>query len=208
MKKIILTLFIIPFYLNGFGATFNIVNVGLTYSPATLTINEGDDVTFTLNSSFHNALEVSLATYNADGIDPLAGGFSVPFGGGSVPSSLLPAGIHYYVCSNHVTLGMKGIIIVQSVSKVPEIQTQNDLLIYPSPAKENITVQFNSTTTIPLEIKLFNLQGRLVDVLFPKTEFLGLLLRTFSLNKATSAGVYVVQLTTGDNTSYKRIIVM
>jgi plastocyanin len=208
MKKILLAFFVSTFFLNVSGATFTIVNVGLTFSPATATINQGDDVNFMLNSVFHNAVEVDLATWNANGITPLSGGFSVPFGGGSVSSSLLPVGTHYYVCTNHVALyGMKGTITVQTTLAVPDIKTQNDMIIYPSPAKENITVQLNTSTSTPVEIKLFNLQGKLVDVLFPKSNFSGLLLRTFSLNKATGAGIYFVQITTGDNSVYQKIVI-
>jgi len=208
MKKILLAIFVSTFFLNVFGATFNIVNVGLTFSPATATINQGDDVTFTLNSSFHNAVEVSLTTWNAGGIDPLSGGFSVPFGGGSVSSSLLPVGTHYYVCTNHVTFGMKGTIIVQPSLAVPDIKTQNGLMIYPSQAKDNITVQFYNSISTPVEIKLFNIQGKLVDILFPKTNFSGLLRRTFSLNKATGKGIYFVQITTGNDSAYQKIVIM
>lgn len=208
MKKILLALLFIPFSITGFGATFNIVNVGVTFSPSTLTINQGDDVTFTLNSSLHNALEVSLDTWNADGVTPLSGGFSVPFGGGSVPAAQLPVGTHYYVCVNHVTLGMKGTITVQSTSAVPVVKTENDMLIYPNPVKDNITVQFNNPTSNPVEIKLFDLQGKLVDVLFPKTELSGLLIRTFPLNKISGAGICVLQVTSGANTAYQKIVIL
>lgn len=208
MKNTVLALFLIPFCMNGFGATFEIVNVGFTFSPTTLTIKQGDDVTFTLNSAFHNAVEVSQATWDANGSSPVIG-FNVPFGGGSVPASQLPVGTHYYVCANHVlSSGMKGIIIVQATSGIEEHTSQNNLLIYPCPAKDNITVQFNSATFSPIEIKLFNLQGKLVDVLLPKTNFSGLLLRKFSLKNATAPGIYIVKVASGDVNSYRRIIVI
>lgn len=207
MKKILLALLFIPFFLNGYGATFNIVNVGITFSPATLTINEGDNVTFALNSTLHNAIEVSQATWNADGIDPLAGGFSVLYPGGSVSSTQLTLGAHYYVCTNHVTLGMKGLIIVQSTLAVPVVKAQDDMLIYPNPAKGSINVQLNIPTSNPVEIKLFNLQGKLVDVLFPKTQLSGLLIRNFQLNNLRGAGIYFVQVTSGDNSTYRKIVI-
>jgi len=194
--------------MSGYGATITIVNVGLTFSPSTLTINQGDDVLFNLNSAVHNAVEVSQATWNADGVAPLEGGFSVAFGGGSVSSSLLPLGTHYYVCANHVTFGMKGIIIVQAVASVPETSAQNAVKLYPNPAKDNITVQYNPSTSNVVEIKLFNLQGKLVSVLFPKTEVSGLFLRTFSLNKITGAGVYLVQIVSGENTTYHKLVIL
>jgi len=207
MKKILLALFLIPFCMNGYGATVTIINVALTFSPATLTINQGDNVLFTINSA-HDALEVSQTTYNANGITPLTGGFSVPLGGGTVSSSQLPVGIHYYVCTIHASLGMKGIITVQALTTVPETSAQNDVKIYPNPAKENITVQYNPSTSNVVEIKLFNLQGKLVHVLIPRTEVSGIFLRTLSLNKITEAGVYIVQIVSGENTTYQKIVIL
>jgi len=206
MKKILLALFVCLFFLNSYGTNFNIVNVGLTFSPAAVNITQNDVITFTL-ASFHDAVEVSADTWNANGNTPIIG-FQLPFGGGTVLGSTLSLGIHYFVCEPHAMFGMKGMITVEPVLAVPDLKTQDGLLIYPSPAKENVTIQLNTSTTIPVEIKLFNLQGKLVDVLFPKTDFSGLLVRTFSLNKATAPGVYFVQVTTGDNSAYQKIVIM
>jgi len=206
MKKILLALLVSTFFMNSFGTTFNITNVGITFSPATITITQNDNVTFTL-ASVHDAVEVSQATWDANGNTPIIG-FQLPFGGGTVLGSSLTLGIHYFVCEPHATFGMKGTITVQSTLAVPDVKSQNDLMVYPSPAKDNITVQLNTSTSTPVEIKLFNLQGKLVDVLFPKTNFSGLLLRTFSLNKATGAGIYFVQITTGDDSAYQKIVIM
>jgi plastocyanin len=71
---------------------------GLTFVPDSVSIHPGDTVIFTL-PSFHNALEVSQATWNANGNKPLPGGFFVPTGGGQVTG--LTTGLHYYVCSIH-----------------------------------------------------------------------------------------------------------
>jgi plastocyanin len=206
MKKILLALFVCLFFVNGSGTNYNIVNVGITFSPATITITQNDVITFTLASA-HDAVEVSLDTWNANGNSPIIG-FQVPFGGGTVLGSSLSPGIHYFVCEPHAAFGMKGTITVQQVLAVSDIKTQDNLLIYPSPAKDNVTVQLSTAMTTPVEIKLFNLQGKLVDVLFPKTNFSGLLLRTFQLNKITAPGIYFVQVTTGDNSAFQKIVIM
>ncbi|MDT8323713.1 MAG: plastocyanin/azurin family copper-binding protein [Bacteroidota bacterium] len=91
------------------GTTHTITNSGFTFSPSSLTISVGDTVVFSIASS-HNAVEVSQATWNSNGNTPLSGGFSVPFGGGTVIFS--SAATHYYVCSPHASLGMKGVINV------------------------------------------------------------------------------------------------
>ncbi len=107
MKNLTLLIAFIATCFTGHATIHTIISSGLTYSPSSLTINQGDSVEFVIDVS-HNAVEVDLATYNANGTTPLTGGFSVPFGGGIVPAAQIPVGDHYYVCSPHAAVGMKG----------------------------------------------------------------------------------------------------
>ena len=85
----------------------NIVNVGNTFSPDTLTVTVGTPVSFNIGSS-HNAVEVDQATWLANGTTS-NGGFNIPFGGGTFTPTA--AQTYYYVCVPHATLGMKGVIV-------------------------------------------------------------------------------------------------
>ena len=78
------------------------------FSPSDLTINLGDTVYFE-NLSTHNAVEVSEETYNSDGTAS-NGGFELYSDGYIVFEEV---GTHYYVCTPHVQMGMKGTITVQ-----------------------------------------------------------------------------------------------
>lgn len=140
MKRLILSLLFISFGTAVFCTTWTIVNSSFTFSPASITITHGDDVSFVLET-VHNAVEVSQATWNANGNTPLAGGFSVVFGGGLVSSTLLTVGTHYYVCSPHASLGMKGIIIVNVATSVRETQQQMSISVYPNPAGDILSVK-------------------------------------------------------------------
>src|ERR1035437_4943332 len=91
----------------GICKTWVIANSLDTFVPNTLTIALGDSVQFTVGAT-HQPLEVSQATWNANGAVPLPGGFDLPFGGGLVLPAQLQVGVHYYVCSVHVAFGMKG----------------------------------------------------------------------------------------------------
>jgi len=143
MKKVIISLFLVLWGTAVFCTTWTITNSGFAFSPASVTINLGDDVNFVLES-MHNAVEVSQTTWNANGNTSLSGGFSVPFGGGSVSSALLTAGTHWYVCYPHASLGMKGIIIVSNSTGITENQSQINISVYPNPASNFIIVKANT----------------------------------------------------------------
>ena len=83
----------------------------MEFMPADLTISVGDTVTFNMTST-HNAIEISKDTYDAGGIDALAGGFAVDYGE-TKDVTFTEAGVHYYVCQPHVTVGMLGTITVE-----------------------------------------------------------------------------------------------
>ena len=144
MKKIIISLFLVLCGTAVFCTTWTITNTAsFTFNPASVTINLGDDVNFVLES-MHNAVEVSQTTWNANGNTPLPGGFSVTLGGGSVSSAQLTAGTHWYVCSPHASLGMKGIIIVSTSTGITENQSQINISVYPNPASNFLIVKANS----------------------------------------------------------------
>ncbi|MFZ1730441.1 MAG: plastocyanin/azurin family copper-binding protein [Bacteroidota bacterium] len=93
--------------------THTIVNAGTSFVPATLTISLGDTVVYTLDPA-HNVIEVEQTTWSNNGNTPKPGGFTLPFGGGTViPASV---GTYYYVCGPHASFGMKGMIIVELTS--------------------------------------------------------------------------------------------
>ncbi len=92
--------------------THTVVNVGITFSPSTLTIQAGDQVDFDIAGS-HNVKETDEESFNNEEGNQLPGGFSLPFGGGLLTADDLPVGTHYYYCQPHVTFGMLGVIIVE-----------------------------------------------------------------------------------------------
>jgi plastocyanin len=143
MKRFTFIAVLLMYSLIVFSAKKEITNVGLTFSPASLTIEAGDNVTFVLEL-MHNAVEVSQATWNANGTTALPGGFSVPFGGGELLPAQLPVGTHYYVCTNHASSGMKGVIIVGTPTGIDESLGQVDISIFPNPAIDFITVNVSN----------------------------------------------------------------
>ena len=140
MKTILISLVLVLSATGAFCTSWTITNSGNTFTPSIITITVGDDVTFAL-ASIHNAVEVNQATWNANGNTKLAGGFETAFGGGQVQSSQLGVGTHYYVCSPHASLGMKGTIVVQNVTGIEESTSPYDFSIFPNPSSISVTIK-------------------------------------------------------------------
>jgi plastocyanin len=146
-------------------ASVTITNSGFTFSPDNVTINVGDTVNFQL-ADIHNAIEVSEATWNANGNAPLPG-FSTPLGGGQVTG--LTAGVHFYVCSPHASGGMKGKITVTSPSGINTYETSSEKInIYPNPTNGKFTLQYKGSDTHTgnlsgndqqMNLEIFNILG-------------------------------------------------
>jgi plastocyanin/adenosine/AMP kinase len=82
-----------------------------TYSPSSLTINVGDVVTISA-SNVHPLVQVDQSTWNVNGSAPLSNGWGTKTSNYSFTATTVTT--IYFVCQNHVGLGMKGKIIVQS----------------------------------------------------------------------------------------------
>lgn len=206
MKRFIVVFLFAAICSYGFSTTWTIVNSGFAFSPATLTIQQGDNVNFVLES-IHDAVEVSQSVWNANGNSPEIG-FSVVFGGGSVSAAELTPGTHYYVCSPHASSGMKGRIIVQPISGLRENEAVNDIQLYPNPVVNELNVRFDLSGSYLLEVKLFDLQGKLANVLFAKNQVAGPFLQTFDLAGKAAPGMYLVKMTLGEKSTFRKIVIM
>ncbi len=139
---------------------WTISNSGDAFSPATVSIAEGDTLVFDIEN-MHDAVEVSEATYNANGNTPLSNGFSVPFGGGTVLPAKLTAGRHWFVCSPHAQIGMKGIINVGAPTAITEVWVSTPVTLSPNPAPDYITIE-SASSLEGTGYLLVDAQGRMV----------------------------------------------
>ena len=157
-----LFLLLIPFLAMNVSATmYTVTNSGLTFTPASLTVNVGDTVRWDI-TSIHNAVEVSEATWNANGSTALTGGFSIPYGGGM--HVFTNAGIHYYVCQSHIASGMKGTVTVTSTTSTnsPDAVTRELQLhgIAPQPATDLVVVDLQTSRKTSVSVDVFDVSGR------------------------------------------------
>ncbi len=203
MKKTLLFIVLASSGFAGFSATFTITNSGTSFTPATTTITVGDVVNFNLAST-HNAVEVSQATWEANGNTALSGGFSTPFGGGAITADKLTAGIHYFVCKPHASLDMKGTITVLETTGLAENKADVDVSIFPNPSNGNFHLQINnaSQSSKKLELGIYTLQGESV---YSKTVVRQ---QTYSIEIADlPKGVYFLRLIGGKDTYSRKIVV-
>jgi len=204
MKKMILALILTSFSLNGFSKIWTITSSGTTFSPATITMVHGDSVNFAI-ASIHNAVEVSQTVWNANGNSPVIG-FSVPYGGGTVLPASLAAGTHYYVCTPHATFGMKGIIIVQAATGLDKTINEGNISVYPNPVMDHLNIQLDFAESSNVELKLYDIQGKLMSTLVPKTFVAGSFSQSFARQNEWSPGIYLLKISIGERALFRKVV--
>jgi len=181
----------------GMCTTWTITNSDFTFSPDTIIIVYGDDVDFSL-ASIHSVVEVSEATWDANGNSPLASGFSLPLGGGTVSMDLLTVGTHWYVCNPHASLGMKGVIIVEEATGVRESRPEVNISFYPNPAFDYITIR-SGEDLVGSPYSFTDLTGKLILSGELTDQTVTVDISTFE------SGIYLIQLGDQRRRTYKMI---
>lgn len=159
MKKTLLTFCLALIIGVGFSQTTHIITAaGLNYTPDSIMVSVGDTIKFNVGVT-HPTLEVDQSTWNSNGITPLAGGFDFPSGSGTFV--VTQPTTHYYVCTAHISSGMKGKIVAVGID-LDEVAVK-EISIYPNPVAEEMLV--NLTYTPDLEIRIMDMTGKLVQEL-------------------------------------------
>src|ERR1035438_1337952 len=141
MKSLLSTIIFACISLIGFGHTWTITSSGDSFSPDSITVNTTDTITFSI-ATIHDAVEVSQANWITPANVPI-GGMTVNFGGGTVYASTLAVGVHYYICQNHYSMGMKGRIYVINTSGIPAVNDNSTAFnIFPNPASGSISINY------------------------------------------------------------------
>lgn len=203
MKKFtFITLLMFFSVLTGYSTIRTISNNGNLYTPASVTISYGDTIVFSI-TGMHDAREVSQATWNANGNTALSGGFQTPFGGGMVLPAKLSEGTHYFVCTPHASIGMKGTIIVQGTTTgLNENPSAGVLSVFPNPSTGKFFVSHSgllSGTAATAEV--FSLKGEAI-------------LKTSLTNSTTeidlshqSPGIYLLKFGNGEAVLTRKILI-
>jgi plastocyanin len=163
------------------------------FDPDSIHIEVGDTVYFSL-LKYHNVVEVSKETYDANGTES-NGGFSLPKGGGMV--TFAEAGVHYYVCQPHVSShGMKGRIYVGAIpTDVHSISSNSvNFDVYPVPATDNIRMSFTLKKQAYVTINMIDMTGRVVANILSESQSSGTHEKAYSFDQSIKPGAYFLRI--------------
>jgi plastocyanin len=199
-KSIIFFAICISFIYTASATKYIITSTGTTFSPNLIQIYPGDTVLFNL-ASMHNAVEVSQATWEANG-NTSNGGFMLPMGGGTLIN--LGIGMHYYVCVPHASLGMKGRIEVLNPVDIKEYTKPTGFSVFPNPFKNAIQISYLVSDTHKDNIEIYNLAGQTVYKISGKQEGE---MNTLNLDLGfLPDGIYFVSATQNGERSIEKVI--
>ena len=205
MKKIYSVLLLSILAIGMKATSYTITTVGTSYSPATLTVSVGDVVTINSSAS-HPLAEVSQTTWNANGTATLSTGFGNK--SSNYTFTITAATDIYYVCTAHVSFGMKGKIIVSTVGIKEQAEAISNVNIFPNPAKDQFSVKFNSTDNGNVTAKIYSICGQEIETFVVNKEFnAGVTTLNFDLQNHIPAGVYFVQLNYNSKKVTRKLII-
>lgn len=170
---------------------------GFTYSPATLNVVVGDVVTIQASGN-HPLLQVSQATWDAAGTTALPGGFGPETS--NYTFTVTSTDDIYYVCTNHVSMGMKGKIIVSTATGISDLPSANALNVYPNPVTDGSLTVKGQSEMDGQHLELYSTSGQLVK----SVDLNGLEMR---VNLDVAAGMYTAIIVKDDKAVLRKRLV-
>ena len=171
---------------------FIVTSSGMSFSPSSITINQGDTVEWQNISGVHN-VNGNQATYPAN---------PTSFGNGAASSSswtysivFNTVGTYTYQCDIHVGGGMIGTVTVQLPAQINEITSKSNIKIFPNPATDYFTVNANQSLT---KIMLYNSTGKLIKT-YPSANNYDI--------KGMLSGIYFLKIETRGVDTVEKLII-
>lgn len=164
MKKIytlLTSVFLLAACFNAVADSYVISTSGLSYNPATLNANVGDEITIQASAT-HPLRQVSEETWNANGATQLPGGFGLETS--TYTFTITAAEDIYYVCTNHVASGMKGKIVVSIGTGISTAAQVTALQVFPNPVVGgDFTIKGNGFELDNSKVEIYSANGQLVS---------------------------------------------
>lgn len=83
----------------------------------------------------------------------------------------------------------------------------NNISIYPNPAKDKILMQYSLDNNADVTVDLFNLNGQLMQTFFEGAQSQGEQNEVFTLNDNITKGLYLVRFNVGNKVFFKKLLV-
>lgn len=184
-------------------AQTKVVTSNFKFSPVNVTINQGENVEFT-TESFHNAVEVSEATYNATGTTS-NGGFSIGKGVTQSVTFNIP-GTYYYVCTVHPS--MKGTITVNSANGIEKNNIISEISVFPNPTHGDAKLEFSVVKAGKVEINLLNVIGKKIENVSSTEDLpVGKFVKNLNISDLPQ-GIYFVEIVSNGTKTVQRLLVL
>jgi plastocyanin len=157
---------------------------GMQFTPSTIQAASGDQIHIILPPTY-SFTQVSKSVWINNQNIPLSGGIQFLPGSGGGIFTFSGMDTLYFVSSPHAAIGVKGKIVVTSLSGLRDPLTSkiSDINLFPNPGKETATLSFYLPKPGIVEVNMFNAIGK-------KT-------KTLTLNKNLTEGEHSLQLDLG-----------
>lgn len=170
---------------------YTVVASGTSFTPSSLTINQGDTVQWNNASGFHN-VNGTQTTYPSNPESFGNGPASAPWTYVFVFNTV---GTYNYRCDVH-GVGMSGTITVQATTAVNETKNNVLLNVFPNPIKEFFTINMSQSYK---NVYLYSINGELVKQFAPSNNYY--------INDL-SKGVYILSINIDENNKIDKKIII
>lgn len=167
---------------------------GMTFTPNSLTINQGDTVEWTNLSGTHN-VNGTQATFPTN---PASFGNAVGAAPWTYSFVFTVAGNYVYQCDVHAP-NMAGAISVQPSTSVAELQKETNVNVYPNPTADYFSIDAGQAIK---SVSLINITGQLVKTYSETASQTN----RFDV-KALPKGVYFLTIELGDAKLVEKLII-
>ena len=96
---------------------------------------------------------------------------------------------------------------ISATSGITTITDVSSFIVYPNPIKQNATVEYTVNQTAKVRIEVYDIYGRVVEILVDQTNVPGKYSINWNVNSLGN-GTYLIKLVSGNNQEIRRVTVM
>ena len=166
------------------------------------------------NGNFGGA-GVDYVEGTACGVDVISSGYNQWTFSWTAPTTGVTGNITFYAAAVAANFNNQNTLdytysttkVLSAVAGINEADAVSDLNLFPNPATENFTLDYTLNAESKVEIKLVDLQGKLIDVLFSSNEKQGKQHHEFAVKKKYAAGTYFIQINANNKTTTQKLFI-